>query len=173
MGASACPTMRRNGPSGALPSEGGIGRSPARTIGLQNTADHPCQGEWVRVAACHHALYGQVVRVLHREWHDDTVQLAVEGPDAKRCRLPLTWTDAAAEACLPTLLLAPGALRALVRLVRSHRSSAPQQACHASQQPDPAVEQLPGRNTRSDDLALGRSPAPLAGEPRAPRGDAA
>src|SRR3954452_3197830 len=68
--------------------------SQARTIGLQNTADYPCQGEWVRVAACHHALYGQVVRVLHREWHDDTVQLLVEGPDAKRCRLPLTWTDA-------------------------------------------------------------------------------
>src|SRR4051812_2701273 len=146
--------------------------SPARTIGLQNTADHPCQGEWVRIAACHHALYGQVVRVLHREWHDG-VQLVVEGPDGKRCRLPLTWTDAAAEACLPTLLFAPGALRALVRLVRSHRSSAPQQACHASQQPDAAVEQLPGRNARSDDLALGRSPAPLAGEPRAPRGDAA
>src|SRR3954454_9133618 len=69
---------------------------PARTIGLQNTADYPCQGEGVRVAACHHALYGQVVRVLHREWHDDTVQLLVEDPDAKRCRLPLTWTDAAA-----------------------------------------------------------------------------
>jgi hypothetical protein len=145
---------------------------PARTIGLQNTADHPCQGEWVRIAACHHALYGQVVRVLHREWHDG-VQLVVEGPDGKRCRLPLTWTDAAAEACLPTLLFAPGALRALVRLVRFHRSSAPQQACHASQQPDAAVEQLPGRNARSDDLALGRSPAPLAGEPRAPGGDAA
>jgi hypothetical protein len=145
---------------------------PARTIRLQNTADHPCQGEWVRIAACHHALYGQVVRVLRREWRDG-VQLVVEGPDGKRCRLPLTWTDAAAEACLPTLLFAPGALRALVRLVRSHRSSAPQQACHASQQPDAAVEQLPGRNARSDDLALGRSPAPLAGEPRAPRGDAA
>ena len=29
--ASGCPTMRRNGRSGALPSEGGIGRSPART----------------------------------------------------------------------------------------------------------------------------------------------
>jgi hypothetical protein len=143
-----------------------------RTIGLQNTADHPCQGEWVRIAACHHALYGQVVRVLRREWRDG-VQLVVEGPDGKRCRLPLTWTDAAAEACLPTLLFAPGALRALVRLVRSHRSSAPQQACHASPQPDAAVEQLPGRNARSDDLALGRSPAPLAGEPRAPRGDAA
>jgi hypothetical protein len=146
--------------------------SRARTIGLQNTAEYPCQGEWVRVAACHHALYGQVVRVLRREWHDDTVQLLVEGPDRKRSRLPLTWTDAAAEACLPTLLFAPGALRALVRLVRSHRSSAPQQACHASQQPDAAVEQLPARNARSDDLALGRSPAPLAGEPRAPRGDA-
>jgi hypothetical protein len=146
--------------------------SPGVTIGLQNTADHPCQGEWVRIAACHHALYGQVVRVLHREWRDG-VQLVVEGPDGKRCRLPLTWTDAAAEACLPTLLFAPGALRALVRLVRSHRSSAPQQACHASQQPDAAVEQLPARNARSDDLALGRSPAPLAGEPRAPRGDAA
>ena len=144
----------------------------ARTIGLQNTADHPCQGEWVRIAACHHALYGQVVRVLRREWRDG-VQLVVEGPDGKRCRLPLTWTDAAAEACLPTLLFAPGALRALVRFVRSHRSSAPQQACHASQQPDAAVEQLPGRNARSDDLALGRSPAPLAGEPRAPGGDAA
>src|SRR4051794_25205511 len=145
---------------------------PGVTIRLQNTADHPCQGEWVRIAACHHALYGQVVRVLHREWRDG-VQLVAEGPDGKRCRLPLTWTDAAAEACLPTLLLAPGALRALVRLVRSHRSSAPQQACHASPQPDAAVEQLPGRNARSDDLALGRSPAPLAGEPRAPRGDAA
>jgi hypothetical protein len=155
------------------PSGGGIGPSPARTIGLQNTADYPCQGEWVRVAACHHALYGQVVRVLHREWHDDTVQLLVEDPDGKRCRLPLTWTDAAAEACLPTLLFAPGALRALVRLVRSHRSSASQQACHASQQPDAAMEQLPARNARSDDLALGRSPAPLAGGPRAPRGDAA
>jgi hypothetical protein len=151
--------------AGRMPS------SRARTIGFQNTADHPCQGEWVRIAACHHALYGQVVRVLRREWHDG-VQLVVEGPDGKRCRLPLAWTDAAAEACLPTLLVAPGALRALVRLVRSHRSSAPQQACHASQQPDAAVEQLPGRNARSDDLALGRSPAPLAGEPRAPGGDA-
>src|SRR3954470_5696217 len=82
--------------------------SPGVTIGFQNTADHPCQGEWVRIAACHHALYGQVVRVLNREWHDG-VQLVVEGPDGKRCRLPLTWTDAAAEACLPTLLFAPGA----------------------------------------------------------------
>src|SRR3954462_13683266 len=147
--------------------------SRARTIGLQNTVDYPCQGEWVRVAACHHALYGQVVRVLHREWHDDTVQLLVEDPDGKRCRLPLTWTDAAAEACLPTLLFAPGALRALVRLGRSHRSSAPQQACHARPHPAAAVEQLPGRNARSDDLALGRSPAPLAGAPGAPRGAAA
>ena len=146
---------------------------PGVTIGLQNTADYPCQGEWARIAACHHALYGQVVRVLRREWHDEVVQLVIQGPDGKRSRLPLTWTDAVAEACLPTLLLAPGALRALVRLVRFHRSSTPDQACHASQQSDAAVEQLPGRNARSDDLALGRSPAPLAGEPRAPGGDAA
>ena len=163
---------RLNGPSDRLPLAVRMHSSLAVTIRLQNTADHPCQGEWVHIAACHHALYGQVVQVLRREWRDG-IQLVVEGPDGKRCRLPLTWTDAAAEACLPTLLFAPGALRALVRLVRSHRSSAPQQACHASQQPDAAVEQLPGRNARSDDLALGRSPAPLAGEPRAPRGDAA
>src|SRR3954454_2631116 len=155
-----------------LPSPGKMLSLPARTIGLQNTADHPCQGEWVRIAACHHALYGQVVRVLRREWRDG-VELVVEGPDGKRCRLPLTWTDAAAEACLPTLLFAPGALRALLRLVRSPPSPAPKQPCHPSRQPDAAVEQLPGRNARSDDLPLGRPPAPLDGEPRAPRGDAA
>ena len=53
--------------------------------------------------------------MLRREWHDEVVQLVIQGPDGKRSRLPLTWTDAAAEACLPTLLLAPGALRPLVQ----------------------------------------------------------
>ena len=52
---------------------------------------------------------------------DGAVILVVKLPDGRSERVPLSWTETAADGpTMPALLFSPSSLRALVRLVREH-----------------------------------------------------
>jgi hypothetical protein len=126
--------------------------------------------ERVRVAAEHHPLAGQLVRVVRRKRHEGAPHLVIEGPGGGRQLLPACHAEPAGTvptAAARPLRFTPGGLRALSALVRGLRgapSPAPE-ARHAPLPPEPAapaataVGHVPARDAPAADRPVGRPPA--------------
>src|SRR4051812_16148483 len=109
----------------------------------------------VRVTAAHHALVGQVVRVVRRKRHHGEAHLVVEVSDGSRQLIAARSTEAADDrSSTPPLRFTPGSLRALVKVIGSLRNEACREICGAPLPAAAAMGQLSlgGASATGDDL---------------------
>jgi hypothetical protein len=151
------------------PREGSSCSRPS-DIDHQNTESRARSSQWVRITAMHHPLVGQVLRLVRRLHRDSGIDLVVEGTDGRRQLIPLAWTEVARVEVptMPSLLFSPGSLRALVRLVRSHRTATPAEVRHANRPEPDALEHVSAGDPRPHDRSVDRSAAPTAAKPGRP-----
>ena len=97
--------------------------------------------ESVRVTAGHHALVGQVVRVVRRKRHRGEAYVIVEVKDGSRQLIAERNTELAdGRSSSPDLRFTPGSLRALVNVIGDCRERAQREGADAAALP----EQPPG-----------------------------
>ena len=108
----------------------------------------------VRVTAAHHALIGQVVRVVRRKRHRGEAYLVVEVLDGSRQLIAARSTEAADDRPSTSLRFTPGSLRALVKVIGSLRNEACREICGAPLPAPAAVGQLSlgGASATGNDL---------------------
>jgi hypothetical protein len=93
--------------------------------------------ECVRVTAGHHALAGQVVRVVRRKRHRGEAYVVVEVKDGSRQLVAVRNTELAdGRSPSPDLRFTPGSLRALVAVISDCRERAQREDADASAPPD-------------------------------------
>jgi hypothetical protein len=96
------------------------------TSGQQKERTNPGHLQSVLVTAAHHALAGQVVKVVRCKRYRDEPHLVVELPDGSRQLIATRNTELAdARSSLPGLRFTPGSLRALAEVIRElqHRAN--------------------------------------------------
>ena len=115
--------------------------------------------ESVRVTASHHALAGQVVRVVRRKRHRGEAYVVVEVQDGSRQLIALRNTELAdARSSSPDLRFTPGSLRALVDVIGDCRERARRESVDAAALPDqsPGVGIASARHLPAGRDAVGR-----------------
>lgn len=109
------------------------GRSAALPSGQQKERVNPCHLQSVRITAQHHALAGQVVRVVRRKRHRGEAYVVVEVKDGSRQLIAVRNTELAdAQLSTPDLRFTPGSLRALVDVINDCRGRAERAGGEAS-----------------------------------------
>jgi hypothetical protein len=92
--------------------------------------------ESVRVTAGHHALVGQVVRVVRRKRHRGEAYVVVEVQDGSRQLIAVRNTELAdGRSSSPNLRFTPGSLRALVDVIGDCRERAQREGVDAAALP--------------------------------------
>ena len=121
--------------------------------------------ESVRVTAGHHALAGQVVRIVRRKRHRGEGYVVVEVQDGSRQLIAVRNTELADVHPSPDLRFTPGSLRALVDMIADCRGRAEHQGSAAITLPDqssgvgvPPAGDMPAARNAMDRVA----PAPAA-----------
>ena len=93
--------------------------------------------ESVRVTASHHALAGQVVRIVRRKRHRGEAYVVVEVQDGSRQLIAVRNTELAdGRSSSPDLRFTPGSLRALVDVIVDCRERAQREGVDAAALPD-------------------------------------
>src|SRR6201996_3672925 len=140
---------------------------PGRASGQQKGRTNPGLVESVRVTARHHALSGQVVRVVRHKRHRGEAHLIVEVSDGSRQLIAVRNTELAdAQSSTPDLCFTPGSLRALVDMINEYRRRLERGGGDANASPSPSsgVDIVP-----SGDAPTGReAPDRVAQAPAAP-----
>ena len=113
----------------------------------------------VRITARHHALAGQVVRVVRRKRHRGEAYVVVEVNDGSRQLIAVRNTELAdVRSSTPGLCFTPGALRALVDVIRDCRGRVERAggAANASSERPSGVDIVPTGDTPADRETLDR-----------------
>ena len=116
--------------------------------------------ESVRVTAGHHALAGQVVRVVRRKRHRGEAYVVVEVEDGSRQLIAVRNTELAdGRSSSPDLRFTPGSLRALVDVIGDCRERAQREGVYATLPDQPsglgiaAARQMPAGRDAMDRAA--------------------
>ena len=136
---------------------------------------NPRVRECIRVTAGHHALAGQIFRVVRRKRHRGEAYVVVEVQDGSRQLVAVRNTELAdGHSSLPDHRFTPGSLRALVDMIEDCRRSAEHESRDGFARPDdPAgVDVTSARHVPASREGLdGAATAPCACKrPRRPRG---
>jgi hypothetical protein len=115
--------------------------------------------ESVRVTAQHHALFGQLVRVVRRKRHRGEAHLVVEVNDGSRQLIAVRNTELAdARPSTPDLCFTPGSLCALVDMIDDYRRLERSRGhANASANPPAGVDVVSPRHAPAGGKALDRA----------------
>jgi hypothetical protein len=114
----------------------------------------------VRVTARHHALAGQMVRVVRRKRHRGEAHVVVEVNDGSRQLVAVRNTELAdAPSPIPDLRFTPGSLRALVDVISEcrDRTERANGDGNASSDRPAGLDVVPRRDAPATRQALGRT----------------